>query len=159
MRESKHRKQVAFDLSQKSLAENYPKPDGTENPQFFKKAYGDISRFMEQNGFEHRQFSVYVSREKLMISDVNLLIEKLAMRMPWLAACINQLDVTDVGRQHSLIETLRDTTVNHRVELEHVGCQHTQDDPGLRSAMAKLNPVTHTQEQPVAHDKEQEWTH
>ena len=157
MKDSKHRKQVAFDLSQKSLAENYPKPDGTENPQFFKKAYGDISRFMEQNGFEHRQFSVYVSREKLMISDVNLLIEKLAMRMPWLAACINQLDVTDVGRQHSLIETLRDATVKHQVELEHVERQYTQDDPGLRSAMAKLNPVE--QEQPVTLGKEQEWIH
>ena len=35
----------------------------------------------------------------------------------------------------------------------------TQDDPGLRSAMAKLNPVTHTQEQPVTHDEEHEWTH
>ena len=46
------------------------------------------------------------------------------------------------------------------VAMDHyIDCQHMQDDPGLRSAMAKLNPVTHTQEQPVAHDKEQDWTH
>ena len=43
--------------------------------------------------------------------------------------------------------------------LEPERHSRTQDDPGLRSAMAKLNPVTHTQEQPVAHDKVQEWTH
>ena len=41
----------------------------------------------------------------------------------------------------------------------YIDCHHMQDDLGLRSAMAKLNPVTHTQEQPVAHDKEQDWTH
>ena len=46
------------------------------------------------------------------------------------------------------------------VAMDHyIDCQHMQDDLGLRSAMAKLNPVTHTQEQPVAHDKEQDWTH
>ena len=41
----------------------------------------------------------------------------------------------------------------------YIDCQHMQDDSGLMSAMAKLNPVTHTQEQPATHDKEQDWTY
>ena len=46
------------------------------------------------------------------------------------------------------------------VAMNHyIDCQHMQDDSGLMSAMAKLNPVTHTQEQPATHDKEQDWTY
>lgn len=53
------RKQITFDLSQKDLAINYPRPKITINPKFYKKAYWDISQFMKMNGFEHRIFCLY----------------------------------------------------------------------------------------------------
>ncbi|NCC08485.1 MAG: hypothetical protein EOM30_10740 [Clostridia bacterium] len=72
------RKQITFDLSQKALTEHYPRPKLSVNPTFYKKAYSDISRFMRKNGFEHRQFSVYTSIEKLTNTDINLLMDNLA---------------------------------------------------------------------------------
>ena len=40
---------------------HYPRKETAQDPQFFKRAYKDIRRFMEANGFERRQYSVYVS--------------------------------------------------------------------------------------------------
>lgn len=110
------KKQITFDLNQKSLSSHYPRPKLTINPTFYKKAYSDIKRFMKKNGFEHRQYSVYVSNEKMSNSDINLLTQKLAKEMPWLSKCTNELDVTNVGSQHSLTKLLDETT--KEVELE-----------------------------------------
>lgn len=104
------RKQITFDLSQKALAEHYPRPKYTVNPRYYKKAYSDISRFMKKNGFEHRQFSVYTSIDRLTAAKVSALIKKMSMEMPWLAYSVNQIDVTNIGTQHSLLQTLEQTT-------------------------------------------------
>lgn len=104
------RKQITFDLSQKALAQHYPRPQSTANPKFYKKAYSDISRFMKKNGFEHRQFSVYTSIQKVTGTDIHLLMDDLAREMPWLFHCVNQIDVTNIGAQHSLLQTLERAT-------------------------------------------------
>lgn len=49
------RKQVTFDLSQEALRWHYPHKETTQDPQFFKRAYKDIQRFMDANGFDRRQ--------------------------------------------------------------------------------------------------------
>ena len=67
------RKEITFDLSQEALRQHYPRKETGRDPQFFKRAYKDIQRFMETNGFERRQYSVYVSTEKLTALDVALL--------------------------------------------------------------------------------------
>jgi virulence-associated protein VapD len=102
------RKQITFDLSQKALETYYPKPKATLNPKFYKKAYTDISKFLKKNGFEHRQFSVYISIHKMTMTDVTITMQLLADEMPWLIQCVNQIDVTNIGTQHSLIQTLSD---------------------------------------------------
>lgn len=100
------RKQITFDLNQKDLARNYPRSKITVNPKFYKKAYKDIRLFMEENGFEHRQYSVYASTKNLTAYDVAGLMEQLARKMPWLYSCVNEIDVTDIGEQHSIKEIL-----------------------------------------------------
>ena len=72
------RKQITFDLHQESLKQLYPHTEPPQNAQYYKKAYQDIRRFMTANGFEHRQYSVYVSAEKLTTLDVIGLMEQLA---------------------------------------------------------------------------------
>lgn len=150
------RKQIAFDLSQRALAEHYPKPAGSINPQFYKKAYGDIAHFMEQNGFEHRQFSVYTSTEKISDAKVTILMSDIAKEMPWLSECVNQIDVTNIGKQYSLLDTLREATVSYREELEHE--QHSRsverDELSMDPIMAKLNPVEKKQKQEHTRDEE-----
>lgn len=105
-----HRKQITFDLSQKALAEHYPHPKFTVNPRHYKKAYSDISRFMKKNGFEHRQFSVYTSKKKLSEAEIITMIDEMAYQMPWLTLCVNQIDVTNIGSQHSLLQALEMAT-------------------------------------------------
>ena len=102
------RKQITFDLSQKDLAINYPRPKITINPKFYKKAYRDISQLMKMNGFEHRQYSVYTSKNSLTTYGIVDLMEKLSQKLPWLYLCINEIDVTDIGEQHSVKGILRE---------------------------------------------------
>ncbi|MDD4678213.1 MAG: hypothetical protein PHN25_03315 [Tissierellia bacterium] len=45
--------------------------------------------------------------------DVSLLIDILAEKMPWLTLCVNQIDVTNIGMQHSLLRTLEVATALH----------------------------------------------
>lgn len=65
---------------------------------------------MKKNGFEHRQFSVYTSIDKVTNTDINLLMDNLTKEMPWLTLCVNQRDVTNIGSQHSLLQTLETAT-------------------------------------------------
>ena len=101
------RKQIAFDLNQKKLKQFYPKGD-SQSEYFYKKAYGDIQKFMLKNGFTHRQYSVYVSKKAFSKDDVNDLCEKLVTEFPWIRDCINEIDVTYIGEQHSIKDTIID---------------------------------------------------
>ena len=78
------RKQITFDLSQDALRQHYPRKETAQDPQFFKRAYKDIQKFMEASGFERRQYSVYVSADKLTALDVAVLTQRMAEAMPWL---------------------------------------------------------------------------
>lgn len=111
------RKQITFDLKQEALSKNYPRPKFALSPTFYKKAYKDIGHFMSENGFEHRQYSVYVSKEPLSTYDIANLMDKLANKMPWLYPCVNEIDVTDIGEQHSIKEILGEFTQQKDVAL------------------------------------------
>ena len=101
------RKQITFDLSQDALRQHYPRKETAQDPQFFKRAYKDIQRFMEANGFERRQYSVYVSAEKLTALDVAVLTQRMAEEMPWLRQCVKEITATNIGARHSLLGLLR----------------------------------------------------
>lgn len=73
---------------------------------------------MERNGFEHRQYSVYTSKEKLTTLDVVGLMESLAKQMPWLHRCVNEIDVTNIGVQHSLLQSLEDAAKGLDFDLD-----------------------------------------
>ena len=89
MANSGSRKQITFDLCQEALKKYYP--------HSLTQAYYDIRRFMESHGFEHRQSSAYVSLAKMMTLDVVSLAEQLAMALPWLSRCVNEIDVANIG--------------------------------------------------------------
>ena len=48
---------------------------------------------------EHRQYSVYTSKNSLTTYGIVDLMEKLSQKLPWLYLCINEIDVTDIGEQ------------------------------------------------------------
>ena len=101
------RKEITFDLSQEALRQHYPRKETAQDPQFFKRAYKDIRRFMEANGFERRQYSVYVSRSELTALDVAILTQRMAEQLPWLRLCVKEITATNIGARHSLLGLLR----------------------------------------------------
>ena len=101
------RKQISFDLSQDALKRYYPHKQTGQDSQFFKRAYKDIRRFMEANGFERRQYSVYVSLQQRTSLDVALLAQRMGETLPWLRLCVKDITVTNIGARHSLLGLLR----------------------------------------------------
>ena len=75
-------------------------------------AYYEIRHFLEQRGFEHRQGSGYVSKTSLSDTDVNTLITEMSLSIKWLKDCAKQFDVTNVGRQHSVLKTIQNVSAN-----------------------------------------------
>lgn len=101
------RKQISFDLSQDALKRYYPHKQTGQDSQFFKRAYKDIRRFMEANGFERRQYSVYVSLQQRTSLDVALLAQRMGETLPWLRLCVKDITVTNIGARHSVLGLLR----------------------------------------------------
>ena len=94
-------KAINFDLNTNELKKHFN--NTTE-------AYNQIKKFMLENGFEHRQYSGYASKEVMDDDDIVLLTEKMAEQFPWLSTCIQEIDVTDIGEQYSLKDILKTKT-------------------------------------------------
>ena len=101
------RKEITFDLSQDALRRHYPRRETVQDPQFYKRAYKDIQRFMDSSGFERQQNSVYVSRSELTALDVAVLTQQMAEQFPWLRLCAKEITATNIGARHSLLGLLR----------------------------------------------------
>jgi virulence-associated protein VapD len=88
MARRENRKSVNFDLDTASLIEVFGEKDR-------RRGYSEIQRFMVQNGFEHRQYSGYVSKERMSYAETYDLIKALKKQCPWLYRCTNKFDLTD----------------------------------------------------------------
>ena len=101
------RKQITFDLSQEALEAYYPRGERAQSEHHYRKAYQDIRRFMEQQGFVWRQNSVYVSEAPMTTMDVVLLSQRMAEKLPWMRLCVKEITATDIGARYSLLGLLR----------------------------------------------------
>lgn len=72
-------------------------------------AYVEIRKFLNKNDFEHRQGPGYISKNSLNDGKVFAIIQNMAIELEWLKSCTKQIDVTNIGKQHSLIDVLRKT--------------------------------------------------
>lgn len=124
------RKEITFDLSQDALRRHYPHKETAQDPQFFKRAYKDIRRFMEASGFERRQYSVYVSERALTTLDVAVLAQRMAEELPWLRLCVKEITATNIGARHSLLGLLRsDVPPAELLPAASKGRQHKKTAP------------------------------
>lgn len=96
MKEKKSIKAINFDLDTKALKTYYEKSR--------RNAYNEIGKFLKENGFYHRQWSGYVSLEKMTDMQMAKLNEKMWDKLPWLKDCARKFDVTDVGKRFDLIQ-------------------------------------------------------
>lgn len=91
------RKAINFDLSTNELKKHFKNT---------AEAYNQIKDFMLQNGFEHRQYSGYASKEVMEDDDITLLVLNITNKFSWLYPCTQKFDVTDIGEQHDLKDIL-----------------------------------------------------
>ena len=81
-------KSINFDLSTKQLKLHYPKKN-------YRSAYSDIAKFLKTKGFEHRQYSGYVSVKEVSRAKALQVIRDLAKAHPWLGLCVESCMVTN----------------------------------------------------------------
>lgn len=91
------RKSINFDLSTNALLEHF---SHTSIP------YSQLKNFMLENGFEHDQYSGYVSIKSINKAEISLLIEKLREELPWIKDCVLKFKVTNIGKQFDLLGEL-----------------------------------------------------
>lgn len=76
------RKAINFDLNDYLLKQNYPSKS-------YKNAWRDIKRFLLKSKFVHRQYSGYVSKNQISMSEVGNIIGMMARKWDWLGKSVN----------------------------------------------------------------------
>ena len=85
------RKAINFDLDTNILKQIYNNGD-------YINAYKEIRDFMEKNGFEHRQGSGYVSKDRMRETDAILIYNNMVTTFPWFNQAVKKCDLTHIGR-------------------------------------------------------------
>ena len=107
------RKALNFDLDTKKYEELTGKPSPT--------AYGIIKRFLKRNGFEHRQGSGYISKESMNDGKIFAIIQNMSMELEWLRGSVEEIDVTNIGKQHSLVDAVQNApSANDLTNLDDI---------------------------------------
>ncbi len=83
---------IHFDLKTRKLKKFYPGPD-------YHQAYKDIQKFLENNGFEHHQWSGYISKEPLTPLEASDCTNRLLFDYPWLRPSARKMNITIVPKE------------------------------------------------------------
>ena len=81
----KKRKTINFDLSTSELRKMFGYL-GTA------KAYSLIKKFILEHGFEHRQYSGYISKNPMSFIQVEDIIKKMSIEYSWLHKVVEKMD-------------------------------------------------------------------
>lgn len=95
------RKLITFDLNTANLRKFYPQKN-------INNAYKDIRKILEGFGFEHRQYSVYISQCPLSLSTVTRLLSELWKELPWLKNCADKMDVGSIDDGFDFLKILKE---------------------------------------------------
>lgn len=95
---SKARKEFTFDLDTNKLKDIF-------GEKSYTKAYSELFEFFcRQKGFEHRQGSIYCSKNILDNYEVSKIVGELSEVCPWMVTSLKRMDVADIGEIHELTE-------------------------------------------------------
>jgi virulence-associated protein VapD len=100
MAEARRYKAINFDLDTGRLIKEFGKTGR-------RKAYAQIQRFLTRNGFDHRQWSGYITAERRVYADIYVIIDALIACCPWLPHCTNRFDVTDFMAQSDALDYIK----------------------------------------------------
>lgn len=95
----KYKKAINFDLDTKTLQKIFQ----SKNPFVYMEGYRQIGIFLKSNGFKHRQWSGYISKEPMSNTEITGIVRKLNKSLPWLKQCVRKFDVTNIGETFDLM--------------------------------------------------------
>ncbi len=85
------RKQLSFDIDTKVAKAILGKNN-------YIKAYLDVRKFLEKEGWEHIEGSVYMSKKPLSTTQVMHLLNDLIWEYPYLTKCFREIHQADVSK-------------------------------------------------------------
>lgn len=123
-------KAINFDLFTNKMKAYGVYPDG----------YRTLGDSFEKYGFEHRQGSGYVSRQKLTSVQVFMIVQNVTKENAWLKNCVNKMDVSDVelNKQYDLTSIIINTKTPS-LENAQEQQQQTEQKPNEGSEKPKKN--------------------
>jgi virulence-associated protein VapD len=98
-------KAINFDLDSTRLRELFGESGR-------RKAYYRIGAFLKREGFEHRQWSGYISVRPKSNAEMYDIIDRLAQGNLWLDRCVNRFDVTNVGSESDMLDEISIATTS-----------------------------------------------
>jgi virulence-associated protein VapD len=91
---------IAFDLDTEILKDLYPGPS-------WNNAYSDIRRFLESNGFEHKQGSVYFGTDVIDAVSCVLTAQRLASEFSWFSPAMKDIRMLRIEDQNDLMPAIQ----------------------------------------------------
>lgn len=91
------RKQITFDIDTKVAKAILGKNN-------YIKVYYDIREFLEKEGWEHIEGSVYMSQIPMSNMKVLKTLDAMIIEHPYLTKCFREIHQTDISNVHSLIK-------------------------------------------------------
>jgi len=131
--ELKHIKCVNFDLDTKELLKHFPKSTA--------KAYNLIKEFFEKEGFEHRQYSGYISKEPMSDYKITKIINQLGSNFIWLENCIKEFDVSNAPEKISVKNQINNSIQKQKIKLNQLSQEFTQKLKAYQNKKKILNPT------------------
>lgn len=73
----------------------------------YLKGYKELFEFFcKDRNFEHRQGSVYCSKNRMKLLEVTKILDELINNCPWLKNCLRIMDITEIGDVHEVTEII-----------------------------------------------------
>lgn len=138
MMDTKCRRAINFDLSEELLHLHYPKS--------IKNAWKEVGRYLKDNGFKHRQYSGYISKEEMKDSQLLAIIGDMWKCLPWLEYCATKFDVTNIGEIYDLLAVQLDKTAPGRKEKVYNFKKGRVDDGSAFSSAQSNMKVTKSED-------------
>lgn len=90
---------LSFDLNIDNLKMYYPNKN-------INQAWDDIKRFMTKNGFEHNQYSAYISKDRITQYKIRSIMKSMYQKLPWFPLCANKVMLSELNSQEKLLTSI-----------------------------------------------------
>lgn len=127
------RKQISFDIDTNVAKKIF-------GEQHYTKAYKDIRKFMEKEGWKHIEGSVYMSTGPLSNTKMLYVVDRIKEQYPYLEKCIKEIHQADVSNVHSLNQyfSYDGTPGKYERPLEKAADGHKREPPRKPSVREQL---------------------